>query len=427
MTTGWIKPLSFKMKPTKISEVVGQEHIIGEGKILTTMIENHTIFSFILFGKSGTGKTSIAQAISGSTGIPLKKFNASKDAKKDLQSIIKEAEENEQTTFIFIDEIHRMTKPIQDFLLPYMENGLISIIGSTTENPYISVNPAVRSRARLIELKPLSKDNIKEILINAIKDKSRGLGNHQINISDDSLNFIANNANGDARIALNNLELAVSLENKKDNEITISTKTLETVIQKKDFDFGNGDNLYNTMSAFQKSLRGSDVDASLYYLARMLMGGELEAVCRRLMVCVYEDVGIANPLLPMRVNLAIETALQVGMPEARIPLAMAVTEVALSTKSNATYLAINKAIEHIEQNGLGEIPLDLQDNHYTGASNLGKGLSYKYPFNYENNFISQQYLPYSIKNVKFFEPEGKTIQEEKYKKVKDYFDKKLKD
>lgn len=427
MTTGWIKPLSFKMKPTKISEVVGQEHIIGEGKILTTMIENHTIFSFILFGKSGTGKTSIAQAISGSTGIPLKKFNASKDAKKDLQSIIKEAEENEQTTFIFIDEIHRMTKPIQDFLLPYMENGLISIIGSTTENPYISVNPAVRSRARLIELKPLSKDNIKEILINAIKDKSRGLGNHQINISDDSLNFIANNANGDARIALNNLELAVSLENKKDNEITISTKTLETVIQKKDFDFGNGDNLYNTMSAFQKSLRGSDVDASLYYLARMLMGGELEAVCRRLMVCVYEDVGIANPLLPMRVNLAIETALQVGMPEARIPLAMAVTEVALSTKSNATYLAINKAIEHIEQNGLGEIPLDLQDNHYTGASNLGKGLSYKYPFNYENNFISQQYLPYSIKNVKFFEPEGKTIQEEKYKKVKDYFDEKLKD
>lgn len=427
MTTGWIKPLSFKMKPTKISEVVGQEHIIGEGKILTTMIENHTIFSFILFGKSGTGKTSIAQAISGSTGIPLKKFNASKDAKKDLQSIIKEAEENEQTTFIFIDEIHRMTKPIQDFLLPYMENGLISIIGSTTENPYISVNPAVRSRARLIELKPLSKDNIKEILINAIKDKSRGLGNHQINISDDSLNFIANNANGDARIALNNLELAVSLENKKDNEITISTKTLETVIQKKDFDFGNGDNLYNTMSAFQKSLRGSDVDASLYYLARMLMGGELEAVCRRLMVCVYEDVGIANPLLPMRVNLAIETALQVGMPEARIPLAMAVTEVALSTKSNATYLAINKAIEHIEQNGLGEIPLDLQDSHYTGASNLGKGLSYKYPFNYENNFISQQYLPYSIKNVKFFEPEGKTIQEEKYKKVKDYFDEKLKD
>lgn len=427
MTTGWIKPLSFKMKPTKISEVVGQEHIIGEGKMLTTMIENHTIFSFILFGKSGTGKTSIAQAISGSTGIPLKKFNASKDAKKDLQSIIKEAEENEQTTFIFIDEIHRMTKPIQDFLLPYMENGLISIIGATTENPYISVNPAVRSRARLIELKPLSKDNIKEILINAIKDKSRGLGNHQINISDDSLNFIANNANGDARIALNNLELAVSLENKKDNEITISTKTLETVIQKKDFDFGNGDNLYNTMSAFQKSLRGSDVDASLYYLARMLMGGELEAVCRRLMVCVYEDVGIANPLLPMRVNLAIETALQVGMPEARIPLAMAVTEVALSTKSNATYLAINKAIEHIEQNGLGEIPLDLQDNHYTGASNLGKGLSYKYPFNYENNFISQQYLPYSIKNVKFFEPEGKTIQEEKYKKVKDYFDEKLKD
>lgn len=427
MSTGWIKPLSFKMKPTKISEVVGQEHIIGEGKILTTMIENNTIFSFILFGKSGTGKTSIAQAISGSTGIPLKKFNASKDAKKDLQSIIKEAEENEQTTFIFIDEIHRMTKPIQDFLLPYMENGLISIIGATTENPYISVNPAVRSRARLIELKPLSKDNIKEILINAIKDKSRGLGNHQINISDDSLNFIANNANGDARIALNNLELAVSLENKKDNEITISTKTLETVIQKKDFDFGNGDNLYNTMSAFQKSLRGSDVDASLYYLARMLMGGELEAVCRRLMVCVYEDVGIANPLLPMRVNLAIETALQVGMPEARIPLAMAVTEVALSTKSNATYLAINKAIEHIEQNGLGEIPLDLQDNHYTGASNLGKGLSYKYPFNYENNFISQQYLPHSIKNVKFFEPEGKTIQEEKYKKVKDYFDEKLKD
>lgn len=427
MTTGWIKPLSFKMKPTKISEVVGQEHIIGEGKILTTMIENHTIFSFILFGKSGTGKTSIAQAISGSTGIPLKKFNASKDAKKDLQSIIKEAEENEQTTFIFIDEIHRMTKPIQDFLLPYMENGLISIIGATTENPYISVNPAVRSRARLIELKPLSKDNIKEILINTIKDKSRGLGNHQINISDDSLNFIANNANGDARIALNNLELAVSLENKKDNEITISTKTLETVIQKKDFDFGNGDNLYNTMSAFQKSLRGSDVDASLYYLARMLMGGELEAVCRRLMICVYEDVGIANPLLPMRVNLAIETALQVGMPEARISLAMAVTEVALSTKSNATYLAINKAIEHIEQNGLGEIPLDLQDNHYTGASNLGKGLSYKYPFNYENNFISQQYLPHSIKNVKFFEPEGKTIQEEKYKKVKDYFDEKLKD
>lgn len=427
MSNIWIKPLSFRMKPTKLSEVVGQEHIIGKGKILTSMVENNTIFSFILFGKSGVGKTSIAQAIAGSTGIPLKQFNASKDTKKDLQSIIKEAETNSQTTFIFIDEIHRMTKPIQDYLLPYMENGLISIIGATTENPYISVNPAVRSRARLIELKPLSKENIKEILISAINDTTRGFGELKVNISDDSLNFIANSANGDARIALNNLELAVSLENNGNSVVEITPKTLETVIQKKDFDFGNGDTLYNTMSAFQKSLRGSDVDASLYYLARMLLGGELEAVCRRLMICVYEDVGIANPLLPMRVNLAIETALQVGMPEARIPLAMAVTEVALSSKSNATYLAINKAMEHIEQNGLCEIPLDLQDNHYKGASNLGKGLSYKYPFNYENNFINQQYLPSDIKNIKFFEPEGKTTQEEKYKKVKDYFDEKLKD
>lgn len=427
MSNEWIKPLSFKMKPTKLSDVVGQEHIIGEGKILTSMVKNNTIFSFILFGKSGIGKTSIAQAISGSTGIALKQFNASKDTKKDLQNIIKEAETNNQTIFIFIDEIHRMTKPIQDYLLPYMENGLISIIGATTENPYISVNPAVRSRARLIELKPLSNDNIKEILLNAIKDKSRGLGELEIVISNDSLNFIANNANGDARVALNNLELAVSLENKGDGVIKITPETLETVIQKKDFDFGNGDNLYNTMSAFQKSLRGSDVDASLYYLARMLLAGELEAVCRRLMVCVYEDVGIANPLLPMRVNLAIETALKVGMPEARIPLAMAVTEVALSPKSNATYLAVNKALEHIEQNGLSEIPLDLQDNHYKGASNLGKGVSYKYPFDYDKNFTKQQYLPYDIKNIKFFEPEGKTTQEEKYKKVKDYFDAILKD
>lgn len=407
----WIQPLAFKMKPTIIEEVVGQEHLLGDGKILKTMIDTKTLFSFILYGNSGIGKTSIAIAIAGSTQLPLEMFNASTDTKKDLQKIVEQAKEQEQTTFLFIDEIHRMTKPIQDFLLPFMENGLIVVIGATTENPYISVNPAMRSRSKIYELKPLTQEHITQIITNALTNKEKGLGNKQIILNKPELDFLAHSSGGDARTALNNLELA---SNMVDKETGIITQTiLEECLQTRNFDYGSGDSLYNTLSAFQKSLRGSDVNASLHYLARLLEGGELEYACRRLMISVYEDVGLASPNLPMIVKNAIDTALQAGMPEARIPLGFATTLVALSEKSNVAYLGINNALEDLKFNGTLDIPTTIHDTHYQGASELGKG-GYQYPFDFENNIVEQQYLPDKIKHHTYFLPNPNSPIEKKY-------------
>lgn len=422
--SNWKKPLSYRMKPERIEEVVGQEHLLGDGKILKTMIESKNLFSFILYGNSGIGKTSIAQAISGSTGVPLALFNASTDAKKDLQAIVKVALETEQTTFLFIDEIHRMTKPIQDFLLPYMENGLIVVIGATTENPYISVNPAMRSRSKIFELHKLTTENIAQVIGNALENTEKGLGNENISLTEEALNFLVEQSFGDARVALNNLEIASGMLKTSENK-EITTAILEECLQVRNFDFGSGDSLYNTLSAFQKSLRGSDVNASLHYLARLLVGGELENACRRIRICAYEDVGLASPNLPLLVNGAVETALQTGMPEARIPLAYAVNLIALSPKSNVAYKSINNALDALNTIVDSSIPIHLHDTHYKGSERLGK-VGYQYPFDTDKYIVKQQYLPDEIKNHEYFKPNTENVAEAKYAKIQEDLLKELK-
>lgn len=420
-------PLASKIRPKVLDDIIGQEHLVGQGKLLTEMCNPNRLLSFILYGKSGVGKTSIAEAFSGTLGIPLYKFNASTDSKKDLQKISKESVDNNKSVLLFIDEIHRMTKPIQDYLLPFIEEGYIVLIGATTENPYISVNPALRSRTRILELKPLTVTNIKQVITRGLESIINETTT-EIKLEDGVLDFLAHISNNDARTALNNLEVLVSLSSKDSNgNLVISKRLVEETSFKKDFDFGSGDNLYNTLSAFQKSLRGSSVDASLYYLASLLLAGELESACRRLMVCCYEDVGLANPLLQLRVNSAVETALKVGMPEARIPLSVAVIELALSPKSNTAYKSIDNALSHIQKFGLKEIPKDIMDGHYKGANDLGRAVNYKYPFDYDGNIVNQNYLPQEIQDINFFQPIDSSMQEEKYKKDFENIQSKLKD
>ncbi len=399
------KPLAYKMRPKNINEVLGQDHLVGEGKIINRMVNAKQLSSMILYGPPGVGKTSIASAIAGSTKYAFRMLNAVTNNKKDMEIVAAEAKMS-GSVILLLDEVHRLDKGKQDFLLPYLESGMIILIGATTSNPYHAINPAIRSRCQIFELKPLSCDDIIIALTRALLDEERGLGKYQTNISDEALTHLATASNGDVRSSLNALELAVlSTPPSKDGKIHIDLQTAEECIQKKSLSIDkDGDGHYDVLSAFQKSIRGSDVNAALHYLARLIEAGDLQSISRRLLVIAYEDIGLANPQAGPRALAAIETSERIGFPEARIPLANAVIELCLSPKSNSAIIAIDSALADIRKGNGGEVPAHLRDAHYKGAKELGRGLDYKYPHDFENGWVKQQYLPDKIKNSKYYQP-----------------------
>lgn len=399
------QPLAYRMRPTTIEEVVGQQQLVGEGKIINRMVKAKMLSSMILYGPPGTGKTSIASAIAGSTKYAFRKLNAATDSKKDLQIVAEEAKMS-GTVILLLDEIHRLDKVKQDFLLPLLESGQVVLIGATTENPYISINPAIRSRTQIFEVHPLSPDDIKTAVNRALSDKERGLGNVKVNLSDPALSFLSQSTNGDLRSALNGLELAVkSTSADRENVINISLPIIEECVQRKAITQDkDGDAHYDVISAFQKSIRGSDVDAALHYMGRLIEGGDLQSISRRLMVIAYEDIGMANLTACSRTVEAIEAANKLGFPEARIPLADTVIELCLSPKSNSGMTAIDAALSDIRSGLSGEIPNHLKDTHYSGAKKLGHGTTYKYPHDFPNDWIKQQYLPDKLAGTQYYKP-----------------------
>ncbi|MGG1677531.1 replication-associated recombination protein A [Neobacillus sp. NRS-1170] len=399
------KPLAFRMRPRTIEEVVGQQHLVGDGKIIARMVKAKQLTSMILYGPPGIGKTSIASAIAGSTKYAFRTLNAVTNNKKDMEIVAAEAKMSGKV-ILLLDEVHRLDKAKQDFLLPYLENGMITLIGATTSNPYFAINPAIRSRCQIFELKPLTPDEIRHALKRALEDKERGFGRLKVAVSDEALQHFAQGSAGDVRSSLNALELAV-LSTDKDEEdiIHIDIATAEECLQKKSLVADkDGDEHYDVLSAFQKSIRGSDVNAALHYLGRLIEAGDLVSISRRLVVIAYEDVGLANPQAGARTLAAIETAERIGFPEARIPLANAIIELCLSPKSNSAVLAIEAALEDIRKGIVGEVPDHLRDAHYKGAKELGRGIGYKYPHDFENGWVPQQYLPDRLKNKQYYQP-----------------------
>ncbi|MGG3888753.1 replication-associated recombination protein A [Metabacillus fastidiosus] len=400
-----MKPLAFRMRPTKIEEIIGQEHLVAEGKIINRMVKAKHLSSMILYGQPGIGKTSIATAIAGSTKTAFRKLNAVVNNKKDMEIVAAEAKMSGKVILI-LDEVHRLDKAKQDFLLPYLENGMIILIGATTSNPYHAINPAIRSRCQIFELHPLSPEEIRMALERALTDEKDGLGHYKVSITEEALHHFSNSCAGDVRSALNALELAV-LSSEKDGTETISIdlKTAEECLQKKSFVHDkNGDAHYDVLSAFQKSIRGSDVNAALHYLARLIEAGDLVSINRRLLVIAYEDIGLANPQAGGRTLQAIDASERLGLPEARIPLANAVVELCLSPKSNSAYKALDEALIDIRNGLSGEIPPHLKDAHYEGAKTLGRGTDYLYPHDFENGWVKQQYLPDRLKNKMYYKP-----------------------
>ena len=399
------QPLAYRMRPTTIEEVMGQQHLVGEGKIIWRMVQAKRLSSMILYGPPGIGKTSIASAIAGSTKYAFRMLNAATNKKKDLQIVAEEAKLS-GSVVLLLDEIHRLDKPKQDFLLPHLESGRIILIGATTENPYISIHPAIRSRAQIFELKPLSDHDIQMGLERALADKEKGLGSLNIRLDDEAMTHFTRATNGDMRGALNALELAVE-STKPDDEgiIHITLEIAEECLQRKAMTHDkDGDAHYDVISAFQKSIRGSDVHAALHYLARLVEAGELEIICRRLIIIAYEDIGLANPAGAARAVTAVLAAEKTGFPEARIPLANAVIELALSEKSNSAYSALDAAIADVKNGKAANVPDHLRDAHYQGAKEMGRGLDYKYPHDYENGWVEQQYLPDVLKGTTYYEP-----------------------
>lgn len=400
-----MQPLAYRMRPRNLNEIVGQQHLVGPGKIINRMVKAKMLSSMILYGPPGTGKTSIASAIAGSTKYAFRMLNAATDSKKDLQIVAEEAKMS-GTVILLLDEIHRLDKTKQDFLLPHLENGHIILIGATTENPYLSINPAIRSRTQIFPVYPLTEKDISLAIDRALADQERGLGKMPLELADNARQQLIHAVNGDLRSALNGLELAAkSTDPAQDGKIHLTLPIIEECVQKKALAADkDGDAHYDVISAFQKSIRGSDVDAALHYLARLIAAGDLPSIARRLTVIAYEDIGLANPPAVQRAITAIQAAEKIGLPEARIPLADTVIELALSPKSNSGIQAIDAALERIDQGSFGEIPNWLKDAHYQGAQKLGHGVDYQYPHDFPQDWVRQQYLPDKIKNDEYYHP-----------------------
>ena len=404
-------PLASRLRPRTLDEVVGQQHIIGKDKLLYRAIKADKLGSVIFYGPPGTGKTTLAKVIANTTQADFKQINATVAGKKDMEEVVTEAKNNMgmygRRTILFVDEIHRFNKGQQDYLLPFVEDGTLTLIGATTENPYFEVNGALLSRSRIFELKPLEKDDIKQLIYRAVTDSERGMGTYRVKIEEDAADFLADTANGDARAALNAVELGVlTTERSEDGLIHIDLAAAQECIQKRAVRYDkDGDNHYDTISAFIKSMRGSDPDAAVYYLARMLYAGEdIKFIARRIMICASEDVGNADP---QALNVAVSAALaaeRIGLPEAQIILSQAASYVACAPKSNAAYVAIQNAMENVKTTRTMPVPIHLQDRHYKGAAKLGHGEGYKYAHDYPKHYVKQQYLPDGMEGTVFYEP-----------------------
>lgn len=404
-------PLASRLRPSTLNEVVGQKHIIGKDKLLYRAIKADKLGSVIFYGPPGTGKTTLARVIANTTSARFTQINATTAGKKDMEEAVKEAKDAlgmyGQKTILFVDEIHRFNKSQQDYLLPFVEDGTLILIGATTENPYFEVNGALISRSRIFELKPLEKGDIIELMRRAVADPEKGMGMYRAVLEQEAEEFLAEAANGDARAALNAVELGVlTTERREDGLIHIDLAVAQECIQKRAVRYDKGgDNHYDTISAFIKSMRGSDPDAAVYYLARMLYAGEdIKFIARRIMICASEDVGNADPqalCVAVSASLAVE---RVGMPEAQIILANAATYVASAPKSNSAVKAIEAAMNAVKTRPLGPVPVHLQDRHYSGAAALGRGLDYKYAHDYPYHYVKQQYLPDGMEDAVFYEP-----------------------
>lgn len=404
-------PLASRLRPVTLEEVVGQRHIIGKDKLLYRAIKADKLSSIIFYGPPGTGKTTLAKVIANTTKAEFLSINATAAGKKDMEEVVEKAKQSQgmygKKTILFIDEIHRFNKGQQDYLLPFVEDGTIILIGATTENPYFEVNGALLSRSIIFELKALEKEDIKILLRRAVTDEEKGMGAYHAVIEEDALDFLADISNGDARAALTAVELGVlTTERSQDGIIHITLETAQECIQKRAVRYDkSGDNHYDTISAFIKSIRGSDPDAAVYYLAKMLYAGEdIKFIARRMMISAAEDVGNADPNALTVAVSAAQAVERIGMPEARIILAEAATYLASAPKSNASYLAVDRALQAVKETANATVPVHLQDAHYKGSAKLGHGEGYLYAHDYPNHYVEQQYLPDALKDQVFYQP-----------------------
>ncbi|MGH4138924.1 replication-associated recombination protein A [Clostridium sp.] len=424
-------PLAERLKPEKLEDYVGQEHILGKGKLLWRAIKADKITSLILYGPPGTGKTSLAKVIANTTKSNFVRLNAVTDGLKELREVVAQAKNDlgmyDIKTILFIDEIHRFNKAQQDALLPYVEKGTIVLIGATTENPYFEVNNALISRSMLFKLEPLEEKHIQKIINRALEDKMVGFGNTNISMDSASISYLANMANGDARCALNALELSILTTDR--DELGVINITLEVMVeclQKKHIKYDkNRDEHYDVISAFIKSMRGSDPDATVHYLSRMIYAGEdPKFIARRIVIAASEDVGNADPIALLVANNAAQAVQFVGMPEARIILSQAAIYIACAPKSNASYMAINRALKDLEEKNIGSVPVHLRDSHYSGAKKLGHGVGYLYPHDYEGNYVKQQYLPDELVGTSYYEAGNNGYEKKIKERLKEHLNKK---
>ena len=419
-------PLASRLRPSTLDEVVGQKHIIGKDKLLYRAIKADKLGSLIFYGPPGTGKTTLARVIANTTSARFEQLNATVAGKKDMEQVVQDAKDAlgmyGKRTILFIDEIHRFNKGQQDYLLPFVEDGTIILIGATTENPYFEVNGALLSRSIIFELKSLEKEDIKTLILRAVNDTQKGMGAYHAVIDEDALDFLADISNGDARAALTAVELGIlTTERSGDGLIHITLSVASECIQKRVVKYDkSGDNHYDTVSAFIKSMRGSDPDAAVYYLARMLYAGEdIKFIARRIMICASEDVSNADPMALVVATSAAQAVERIGMPEAQIILAQAVTYVASAPKSNSAVCAISEAMETVKNMMTAPVPSHLQDAHYKSSSKLGHGIGYKYAHDYPNHYVEQQYLPDGLTDRKFYRPSENGYE----KQIREYFHK----